>query len=519
MDGENRRPVLEALWMRRWLISACLAVVMLGSLLVSAASSPVYTAAAKVLVTPTADGGAIEAGGSDEVDLLTEIEIVESAVQGRALESLEGSADRVREIDVQQVPGTAIIEVSVESVDPQVAADAANSVAQTYVQRRRQQSRDGNGQVVERLQERASELQQRLNELEQAILRESTRAQPNQAKLSNDQVRFDDLSSRLESLNELADQYRLSATIGGGGNVVDEAETPSRPSSPSLIRSLVLAGAVGLVLGCGAAFAYDLNDDRVRTGDDFEQLLDGAATVVDVPAESPGRARRGKARVALLGTAEDQVGEAYESLAGTVRLMTAGSPEATMVTSPTNSNASTVVAANLALALVNLGQGVVLIGGDLSRPRVAWSFDVSNEVGLSSVLAGGANLEATVQSVRTRGGGALYIMSEGPRPRDPAGLLASEDMRMVIKRLHQGVDHVIIDAAPLIPTADGMAIARHADIAILAATQGRTTFDEIRRASGLLNDRSTFAMIGGVLLSRKDRRLSKLSSWSEGRRR
>ncbi|AXQ78528.1 capsular biosynthesis protein CpsC [Streptococcus chenjunshii] len=55
--------------------------------------------------------------------------------------------------------------------------------------------------------------------------------------------------------------------------VLEEAEEPARPSSPSVKRNLVLGGAAGAFLAIVGVLLLELVNDRVKDPDDIEEIL------------------------------------------------------------------------------------------------------------------------------------------------------------------------------------------------------------------------------------------------------
>jgi capsular exopolysaccharide synthesis family protein len=141
-----------------------------------------------------------------------------------------------------------------------------------------------------------------------------------------------------------------------------------------------------------------------------------------------------------------------------------------LVTSPRPGEGKSSVAANLAAAEAMAGRRVVLVDGDLRKPQVHRLFRLRNEVGLASVLTGGAKLGDAVQ--RLDGTPNLAILSAGPPPPDPAEVLANERLGPVLSGLAQAADLVVVDAPPLLPVADPTMIVQHCDVALLVATAG-----------------------------------------------
>jgi capsular exopolysaccharide synthesis family protein len=138
---------------------------------------------------------------------------------------------------------------------------------------------------------------------------------------------------------------------------------------------------------------------------------------------------------------------------------------------------------------------VILVEGDLRLPKVADYLGVEDSAGLTTVLAGRADLDDVLQPYGDTG---LMVLASGPIPLNPAALLGSRHMADLLARLRERADLVIIDTPPLLPVADAAVLARQTDGAIVVVKHGKTTRDHLTR--GLQRLRAVDArVLGGVL--------------------
>jgi capsular exopolysaccharide synthesis family protein len=150
-----------------------------------------------------------------------------------------------------------------------------------------------------------------------------------------------------------------------------------------------------------------------------------------------------------------------------------------VITSPLPAEGKTRTAVNLALAIAQAGQRVVLVEADLRRPRVNRYLGLIDDVGVTTVLLGRVTVDEALQRF---GELPLEVLASGRQPPNPSELLASDRMRLLIKELRDRADVVVIDAPPLLPVTDAAVLAREADGTMLVIRHGRTTFDQIDRA-------------------------------------
>ncbi len=139
---------------------------------------------------------------------------------------------------------------------------------------------------------------------------------------------------------------------------------------------------------------------------------------------------------------------------------------------------STVVA-NTALSFAESGSNVLLIDGNLRKPALNEIFRISNDVGLSDVLID-TEPQAVIWDAPDE---SLKLLAAGPRPPDPAALLAGKRLEMLVKALDEiTADVVIIDVPPLAVCADVLFFAQAADAVVFLARPGAETPERVLAA-------------------------------------
>jgi polysaccharide biosynthesis transport protein len=150
-----------------------------------------------------------------------------------------------------------------------------------------------------------------------------------------------------------------------------------------------------------------------------------------------------------------------------------------LVTSPSVSEGKTTLVSNLGIALAQTKRSVVLIDGDLRRPRLHKIFNLDNSVGLSNVLTGDIDpitcpLDKIVRSTTVPG---LYVVPGGPPVDDAASTLFSPHLAPLIDRLQREFAAMLIDSPPMLHLTDARVLARYADGVVLVVRAGATTRD------------------------------------------
>src|SRR5207249_4469182 len=140
-----------------------------------------------------------------------------------------------------------------------------------------------------------------------------------------------------------------------------------------------------------------------------------------------------------------------------------------MVTSAVPGEGKSVTSCNLAVAMALDGYSVILVDADMRRPTIHDKFDLPRQPGITNVLLGNTTLEDTVQDTTIDG---LRVLTTGPLPPNPPELLNSQSMRQVLQDLREMADIVVVDAPPLLATADAQVLSAHVDGVLLVMQLG-----------------------------------------------
>lgn len=122
----------------------------------------------------------------------------------------------------------------------------------------------------------------------------------------------------------------------------------------------------------------------------------------------------------------------------------------------------TPLVANLAVALANIKQRVLLVDLQLQQPRLQDYFAVS-PVGIADYLAQHNNLKLTTFTPKP----TLTLLSAGRSSLPTADLLGTPQFGQLIQQLRQHYDLVLLLTPPLQPLADAQIIAPSTDGVVL----------------------------------------------------
>ena len=273
--------------------------------------------------------------------------------------------------------------------------------------------------------------------------------------------------------------------------VEQRASIPAKPVIPNTALNLSLGIIIGGLLGVGLAVIRDQLDNTVKTQETLEEIT-GTGTVGYIPLDK----ELASTPAISFDSDNSSTAEAFRKLRTNLQFLTVDHPpRVIVVTSSSPAEGKSTTSINIALALAEAERTVVLVDGDLRRPRLAKYLDVLGSVGVSTVLSGGAALEEVLQQTKFP---RLSVLAAGPTPPNPSELLGSLAAEKMLSELRSRFDYVIIDTAPLLAVTDGAILAAKSDGALIVVKAGQTRRDQLAHAIGMLNDVGA-TLLGAVL--------------------
>jgi succinoglycan biosynthesis transport protein ExoP len=330
---------------------------------------------------------------------------------------------------------------------------------------------------------------------------------------------YDSVLQRMKETG-VAAQVRASNVF-----IVDRAEPPHSPAKPRRRLDLLLSVLVGLAAGVGLPFFLESLDDTLSNPEKVERYLrlpnlalvpdftrlNGAGLPPAVSSIFLKKTRR-KARQVADGSQTHHrdlvvgegrlsgVAEAYRTLRSALLLSRAGEPpRATLITSAINSEGKTVTAANLAASFAQMHLSVLVVDADLRRPRCHRIFNLQNDVGLTEILTGMADISAVIAKTTMP---QLDLLKAGSQPPNPSELLGSRKMRETLDSLRSRYEFIVIDSAPIMLVSDALTLSTIVDGTLVVVNSSQTAKNLVRMACARLE--FVGAKILGVALNLVD---------------
>jgi capsular exopolysaccharide synthesis family protein len=341
--------------------------------------------------------------------------------------------------------------------------------------------------------ERESALRAKVDELKHSYLdlrRRSIQYNIYQQEVDTNRALYDGLLQRFKEIG----------VAGGVGvnniSVVDAADVPQKPSSPRLLLNLMAALLAGLGIGGLLAFALEQIDEAIADPAEVERRL-GLPLLGTVPKVVTGTPKE-----ALLDRKSDMF-DAYLAVQTNLGFTTEhGVPRSFAVTSTRPSEGKSTTALALATTLARAHRKVILVDGDMRSPSVHHLGGVDHDRGLSNFLAGQDDIAPLTFQMSDLG---FTAMSAGPIPPNAAELLTGDRLSLLIERLLQDYDHVVIDSPPVMGLADAPLIASRVEGVIYAVESHSIRSSLVKTALGRLASANA-RIFGGVLTKFEARR-------------
>ncbi len=156
-----------------------------------------------------------------------------------------------------------------------------------------------------------------------------------------------------------------------------------------------------------------------------------------------------------------------------------------VVSSSLPNEGKTTTTANLATSISQADQRVLLIDGDLRKPKIHQYFSVPSAPGLTDYLSDVASARHKMDIfgiIHPTKYENLSVITSGTIPPNPAEILGSDFMMEFLNSISKDFDYIIIDTPPLNVVSDALPLIRESDGIVLVVRDNQTTHPELQKA-------------------------------------
>ncbi|MBE9208550.1 polysaccharide biosynthesis tyrosine autokinase [Nostoc sp. LEGE 06077] len=170
-----------------------------------------------------------------------------------------------------------------------------------------------------------------------------------------------------------------------------------------------------------------------------------------------------------------------------------------MFTSALSGEGKTTLLLGLAASAARMHRRILLIDANFRYPSLHKILQLSNDWGLSLLLLDETNthIHNYIQPVHP----LIDVLTAGPKPEDTIRLLSSQRMKELIKRFEQTYDLVLVDAPPILGTADARILAGYCHEIAMVGRMGQLTQNDLIQAQEILSHLNLIGIIANGVRS------------------
>lgn len=161
-----------------------------------------------------------------------------------------------------------------------------------------------------------------------------------------------------------------------------------------------------------------------------------------------------------------------------------------LVTSVSKGEGKSTTAGNLAVAFSQDEKKVLLLDCDLRKSQIHKMFELSNQIGLTDILANEIKVEEVINKYSEK----VDIITSGKKVLNPCEMLSSNKFKLLLDDLREKYDYIIIDSPPLDSVADTKNLSVNADGTIIVVKS------ETTKKNSLLEAKKSLDKVGGKIV-------------------
>lgn len=300
----------------------------------------------------------------------------------------------------------------------------------------------------------------------------------------------------LQRYHQIAESQELAQP---DAQILARADVPDFPAAPRKRLFMIAALGVSMMLGGFLVFVAERWDSGFgfRSADEVLETT-GLKALALVPDLTRRDVQGVPAEEYILHKPGSAFGESLHRIrTGLFLADTAQPPKTILITSSVPLEGKSLIASSLARQSARSGLKVLLVDGDLRRPRLHEVVRVANQNGLTDLLSGHVSRE---DAIRTDDKSGMDFLPAGGGNSSPPDLMRSEAMKTFLREASERYDLVIIDSPPVAAVSDSFVLAGQVDKTVYVVRWERTPRKVA--VSGLRQMLDAGADLAGVVISR-----------------
>lgn len=258
--------------------------------------------------------------------------------------------------------------------------------------------------------------------------------------------------------------------------IIDNIHIATMPVKSKTKIRVFAVGALGFMVSILIILLIEYMDNTIKTPNDIEEKFNLPVAGILQDTEDS---------LVIYEKPNSFVAENYRSLVTNIRAVKESKDiKSILLTSSNFKEEKSIVSINIATAMAQLGEKVLLIDGNLRKSKIHKLFNMDNDIGLSNILNGEIEYNEAIKMIENKEN--LYLLSSGSNTINPAELLGSNNMRKLIEKLEDEYDFIILNGASLGAITDSVALSTMVDGTILICESEKTKIQDIKIAKEIL---------------------------------
>jgi len=269
-------------------------------------------------------------------------------------------------------------------------------------------------------------------------------------------------------LMQKAEETAISKTSNISiAKTIDPPKADVNPISPKQNFIMLTSLLIGLVIPSILVFVSQLFNTTIRTK---EEIMD----ITQVPVIGEINHNPNDDNLIVANKGRSAISEQFRALRTNLSFyLKKDNEKIILLTSSMSGEGKSFTAINLGNILALAGKKVLLMELDLRKPGLSIKLGVSNDIGFSNyTIDSDVKLRDIVKPLSINPN--MYIISSGPLPPNPAETLLSEHTALLIDKLKDQFDYIIMDAPPIGIITDAQLLAPYADVTLYIVRQNIT---------------------------------------------
>ncbi|MBG6236428.1 capsular exopolysaccharide synthesis family protein [Pedobacter sp. CAN_A7] len=257
-----------------------------------------------------------------------------------------------------------------------------------------------------------------------------------------------------------------TASVTSGAQIIDQAVLGAKPVYPVALNTYKDFTIAGLFIGILSIFIIRKINPYLY---DVESIEESSS----IPIIGSIRNQVGKPdnnNILSIDSPASLFSESIRAMRANLDYLVAGKHgQVVCITSEIAGEGKSFTSLNLAGTLCLIDKRVLIIATDLRKSQLHKTFQMPNDMGLSSYLTGIITMDNLCMKTKYKN---LDFIPAGPVPDHPAELLHSDQMRYLLDSLKKNYDYIILDSAPVGLVSDSIPLMRMADINLFVLRYG-----------------------------------------------